>query len=73
LLKLDCEGSEYIILNSLPDSYFEHIKKIVMEYHMADKKPNLLQNLIKKLNVLNYKIDVRKNTDDSGIIFAIKE
>ena len=73
LLKLDCEGSEYIILNSLPDSYFEHIKKIVMEYHMADKKPNLLENLIKKLSVLNYKIDVRKNTDDSGIIFAIKE
>lgn len=73
LLKLDCEGSEYIILNSLPESYFGHIKKIVMEYHMADKKPDLLQNLIKKLNALNYKLDVRKNTDDSGIIFAIKE
>ncbi len=73
LLKLDCEGSEYIILNSLPDSYFEYIKKIVMEYHMADKKPDLLQNLIKKLSGLNYKLDVRKNTDYSGIIFAIKE
>jgi len=73
LLKLDCEGSEYIILNSLPDSYFEYIKKIVMEYHMADKKPDLLQNLIEKLSVLNYKLDIRKNTDHSGIIFAIKE
>lgn len=73
LLKLDCEGSEYIILNSLPDSYFEHIKKIVMEYHMIDKKPDLLQNLIKKLSLLNYNIDMRKNTNDSGIMLAIKE
>lgn len=73
LLKLDCEGSEYIILNSLPDFYFEYIKNIVMEYHMADKKPDLLENLIKKLTLLNYKIDVKKNTRDYGIIFAMKE
>ena len=73
LLKLDCEGSEYIILNSLPDFYFQRIKKIVMEYHMADKKPELLENLIKKLRELDYKVDIRKNTTDSGIIFAIKE
>ena len=73
LLKIDCEGSEYMILNSLPDFYFQCIKKIVMEYHMADKKPELLENLIKKLRELGYKIDIRKNTIDSGIIFAINE
>ncbi len=73
LLKLDCEGSEYMILNSLPELYFEKIQKIVMEYHMADKEPNLLQDLIKKLKLLNYQVEIRKNTSDYGIIFAIKE
>ena len=73
LLKLDCEGSEYIILNSLSDFYFHHIKKIVLEYHMADTKPELLENLIKKLRKFDYKLDIKKNTNDSGIIFAIKK
>ena len=40
---------------------------------MADKKPELLENLIKKLRELGYNIDIRKNTIDSGIIFAINE
>lgn len=73
LLKLDCEGSEYMILNSLPEAYFKRIKKIVMEYHMVDKEPNLLRDLIKKLKLLGYQVDTRKNTNEYGIIFAIKE
>lgn len=73
VLKLDCEGSEYMILNSLPESYFKRIQKIVMEYHRTDEEPNLLQDLIKKLKLLNYQIEIRKNTSDYGIMFAIKE
>ena len=35
LLKLDCEGAEYEILESLSDEYFGRIDKLVMEYHVA--------------------------------------
>jgi hypothetical protein len=33
LLKCDCEGGEYEIFHSLPDSYYRRIGKIIMEYH----------------------------------------
>ena len=33
ILKIDCEGAEYEILYNLPDSYFNRIKEIRMEYH----------------------------------------
>lgn len=70
LLKLDCEGAEYLILNALPDSYFERIKKIVMEYHLADKKPELIQNLIKKLEILHYSVITTNKTHGMGLLFA---
>lgn len=38
-LKLDCEGSEYGILSSLPKEYFKKIDKIALEYH-----DNLVEN-----------------------------
>ena len=46
LLKLDCEGSEYEIIDSLPNSYFSMIDKMIIEYHFAEKYPKLLTNLI---------------------------
>jgi FkbM family methyltransferase len=33
VLKLDCEGSEYDILHTLPMQYIERIDRIVMEWH----------------------------------------
>ncbi|NDF30498.1 MAG: FkbM family methyltransferase, partial [Nitrososphaeria archaeon] len=45
-LKVDCEGEEYAIMNSLPASHYEKIKKICIEYHFADTKPDLLYGLI---------------------------
>lgn len=73
LLKMDCEGSEYIILNSLPDKYFERIHKIVMEYHLVIEKPELIQDLIKKLTSLGYEVTVKKSTDDYGLLFATRK
>lgn len=73
LLKLDCEGSEYIILNSLPNFYFERIQKIVMEYHLAAENTQLIHDLVKKLVSLNYKVNRREKTRDSGLLFAIKD
>lgn len=73
LLKLDCEGSEYIILNSLPESYYQRIQNIVMEYHLAKEKPELIKNLMNKLTSLNYQLIENKKYGDNGILFAIKK
>ena len=72
LLKLDCEGSEYEIIDSLPDSYFSMIDKMIIEYHFAEKYPKLLTNLIKKLERTSFSVDVKKLSGDMGLIFAIK-
>ena len=72
LLKLDCEGSEYEIINSLPDNYFSMIDKMIIEYHFAKKYPKLLTELTKKLELMSFSINVKKSDDDMGLIFAIK-
>lgn len=70
LIKLDCEGAEYDIINSLPESYFERVSKIVMEYHFADSKPELIKNLIDRMRSLSYSVDTRKLTKEMGLLFA---
>lgn len=72
LLKLDCEGAEYEILKSLPTSCFEKIEKIIMEYHMADSQPELIEELKKNLMEQNYKINVSNPIQGMGILYAIK-
>ena len=72
LLKLDCEGSEYEIIDSLPESYFSMIDKMIIEYHFAEKYPKLLTNLIKKLERTSFSVDVKKLSGDMGLIFAKK-
>ena len=72
LLKLDCEGSEYEIIDSLPESYFSMIDKMIIEYHFAEKYPKLLTGLIKKLESTSFSVNIKKISDDMGVIFAIK-
>ncbi len=69
-LKIDCEGEEYQIINSLPSSYFDIIDKMCIEYHFADIKPDLLENLIKKLKIFSYSINTRKILPDIGFLYA---
>ena len=72
LLKLDCEGAEYEIINSLPEVYLEKIEKIVIEYHFADSKPELSRNLIQKLEDNGFKISLKPHFNDMGFLIAIK-
>ncbi len=44
--KIDCEGSEYSIIDTLPPEYLKRINKMAIEYHFADSKPELAKNLI---------------------------
>mgnify|MGYP001772513310 CR=1 FL=1 len=65
LLKLDCEGCEYSILNSF--SNFDVIENIVLEYH------NGLQNLPIMLKDRGFKIAIEKRNEKLGILRAFKK
>lgn len=73
LLKLDCEGSEYEIIDDLKDEYFEKIEKMVIEYHLADSNPELLENLKKKLKKKLYEISIEPLFEDIGFLYAVKK
>ena len=68
-LKIDCEGEEYEIIKTLPSQYIDKIDKMCIEYHFVDKKPHLLENLIKKLRS-SYIIKTRKVLPDIGFLYA---
>jgi len=72
LLKLDCEGAEYDIIDSLPIEYFNKIENIVIEYHLADSKPELGKNLITKIQNAGFKIETREHHNDMGFLIATK-
>ena len=54
-IKMDCEGAEYDILESLKAKYLYKIKKLYVEFHahndvMRQRRDNII-NLYKKLNI----------------------
>ena len=71
-LKLDCEGEEYDIIGSLPANYFDKIKKMCIQYHFADTKPEMLESLIKLLRSLSYQVNTRKILPDIGFLYAMR-
>ncbi len=72
-LKIDCEGEEYKIIDSLPTPYFDKINKMCIEYHFADTKPHLLQEMIKRLRLSSYMIDTRDILPSIGFLYAKKK
>jgi len=72
-LKLDCEGAEYEIIETTPSKYFDKIDKMIIEYHMADTNPQLLENLKNKLSSLSYSLSSKTLFPDMGFLYAIKQ
>ena len=72
-LKLDCEGSEYTIIDTLPLDYFKRISKMAIEYHFTSTKPELSEGLIKKIKNSGFHVKLLPNYDDMGFLYAIKE
>ena len=72
LLKLDCEGAEYEIIDSLPPECFDKIQNMAIEYHLADTKPELVKNLIAKSKNAGFKIKTRPHYNDMGFLIARK-
>ncbi|WP_371504454.1 FkbM family methyltransferase [Nitrosopumilus adriaticus] len=72
LLKLDCEGAEYQIIDSITPEYYTKIDKIIIEYHMATKNLELYKKLLEKLVDNSFKIRIEKISEDMGVIYAVK-
>lgn len=62
-LKIDTEGEEVKILNSMKDSMFGRISKIAVEYHMPVNSQENLDRIVNRLNRLGYKSLVIKRSD----------
>ena len=70
LIKLDCEGAEYEIIDSIPSKYFDIIDKFIIEYHFEDKKPDSVKKLIEKLKRNSFIIEKKEWKDGMGLIYA---
>ena len=71
-LKLDCEGAEYEIVESMSSDLFTKINKTAIEYHMVDTKPELLKQLINKLKQFSFSVHTRPLFVDIGFLFGKK-
>lgn len=72
-LKIDCEGAEYQIFESIPDDFFSTINKIHVEYHFNDgEKIKLLINKLER-NGFDWWFEKNRNImSDIGLIYAKK-
>jgi FkbM family methyltransferase len=71
LLKLDCEGAEYQIIESIPKEYFLKIDKMIIEYHIANENPELYKKLIRNLKDNSFKIKIEPISEGMGMIYAL--
>lgn len=69
-LKIDCEGAEYVIIESLPNQYLHKIDKMIIEYHLASSKPESLIKLVRKLESNSFKIEIVKYSEDMGLVYG---
>lgn len=72
LLKLDCEGSEYSIIDALPLEYFKRVENLVIEYHLIDSKPEYAEKLINKITNAGFQIEIKPHYNDMGFLIARK-
>ena len=73
-LKLDCEGAEYEILRGLPESCFQRIQKLVVEYHAlpGQSKRGQSDELVAHLQTAGYRIEAYTDVagTNRGMIYA---
>lgn len=63
VLKIDCEGCEYAIFNSISQDTMEKLNLIIIEYHNS-KEP--IKNILEK----TYNLEIREKSEKVGIIIA---
>jgi FkbM family methyltransferase len=74
LLKLDCEGAEFDILMSIPDSLLTKINKIIFEYQDMVEKNKTHQKLIQHLETHGFHSKIIDQMDNkTGTILAWRD
>lgn len=69
IMKIDCEGSEYEIFESMDkNNLFKNIDIIMLEWHF--KGPSQLLNILKKNNFISF---LRNTADITGTIYSVKQ
>ncbi len=69
ILKIDCEGAEYEILESLDkNGLLNKIDYLLLEWHFKGEEPIL--NILKKYDFVSFS---RVLSDDLGLIYAVKK
>lgn len=73
-LKLDCEGSEYNIIEAIPDEYLKNnIRKIAIEFH---NNSGQLKKTLDRLESLGFEFDFRNGSridGELGIVYIWKK
>lgn len=70
LLKIDCEGAEYEILENLPTEYFIKIQKIIIECHFVKTRKELFNNLKISLKQHNFELVEKELENELVILFG---
>lgn len=68
LLKLDCEGSEYEILENLDSKIFDKIQNILMEYHSG--REEVLRQILENNG---FKVVIDRLSPKTGLLIASKK
>jgi FkbM family methyltransferase len=75
-LKLDCEGSEYSIMDRIEESYLKfNVDRMVIEYHFLNMNEYkiMYDKMIKKIDRCGFKIEGNTNLSNYGLLFCWKE
>jgi len=72
ILKLDCEGAEYEIVDSLYRSgELRGIKALLVEWHLR-RPDNNPEDIVRKCEASGFIVGLRRTRDPTGSLFAIK-
>ncbi len=72
-LKIDCEGAEFEIMQSLSDEEVLKIEKICLEYHLKGNSLSSLDKLRNRLERIGYYVNIKSTNDFLGMLYAKKE
>lgn len=73
LIKSDCEGAEFEIFSTLPDSYFKKIKEVRLEYHNQKNQDHNIKNLIKFFKNKGFELTyLKEELADNGMAWFKK-
>ena len=60
------------IIDALPIEYFKRVENLVIEYHLADSKPQYAKKLIDKIRNAGFQIEIKPHYNDMGFLIARK-